>query len=160
MSPSIYEPDFDESRDQPGFEARRARLGYALGTERLGISVWELPAGQAAYPYHFHLAEEELVIVLTGRPSLRTPNGWRDISAGELVSFPVGEVGAHQVVNRTDGPVRFLAVSTNGHPDIVVYPDSDKIGAAERLPRGGGLRLIFRRDDALDYYEGETPPGD
>lgn len=156
--PSIRDPDFDEPRDTPGFRASRARLGYQLGAERLGISLWELPSGQAAYPYHYHLVEEEFVVVLAGTPSLRSPEGWRDLSEGEVVSFPRGETGAHQLVNRSSTPVRFLAVSTNGEPDIVLYPDSGKLGAVERLPRGGGLRAFFRLADVVDYYEGEAAP--
>jgi uncharacterized cupin superfamily protein len=153
--PNVYADDWDEPRDAPGFRARRARLGYRLGTERVGLSLWELPPGEAAYPYHFHLVEEELVVVLAGRPSLRGPDGWRELAEGEVVSFPRGEAGAHQLVNRTDEVVRFLAISTNGDPDIVLYPDSEKLGAAERLPRGGGLRLFFRLGDAVDYWDGE-----
>ena len=65
-----------------GFRARRARIGYQLGTERIGLSQWELPPGEAAYPFHYHLTEEELVIVLDGAPSLRTPDGWRELDAG------------------------------------------------------------------------------
>ena len=65
-----------EDRDAPvGFRARRARIGYELGSELIGASLWELPSGEAAYPYHFHYADEEIVIVLEGRPSLRTPEG-------------------------------------------------------------------------------------
>jgi hypothetical protein len=54
--------------------------------------------------------------------------------------------------------VRFLAFSTSGEPDIVIYPDSGKLGAFERLPRGGGLRTMFRIADTVDYHEGEQPP--
>jgi uncharacterized cupin superfamily protein len=158
--PNLDDPQFDEPRDRDGFRARRARIGHQLGTERLGISQWELPPGQAAYPYHLHLAEEELLIVLAGMPALRTPDGWRDLAEGEIVSFPRGEAGAHQLVNRTDATVRFLAISTHGDPDIVIYPDSNKLGAAERLPEGGGLRTFFRLDDVVDYYDGEQPPTD
>jgi len=154
---NVNEPEFDEPRDHPGFRAKRARVGRQIGAERLGVSVWEVPAGEAAYPYHLHLGEEEIVVVLSGRPSLRTPDGWRELDEGEIVSFPRGEPGAHQVVNRTDDPVRFLAISTNGEPDIVLYPDSGKIGAAQRIP--GGLQLYFRTGDAADYYDGEQPPG-
>lgn len=156
---NIRDPEFDEPRDRPGFRASRARLGYQLGAERLGVSLWEIPSGEAAYPYHYHLVEEELVVVLAGTPSLRTPDGWRELSEGEVVSFPRGEAGAHQLVNRSSLPVRFLAVSTNGDPDIVLYPDSGKLGACERLPRGGGLRAFFRLEDVVDYYEGEDAPG-
>ena len=125
---------------------------------RTGLSLWELPPGQAAYPYHLHYTEEELVVVLSGAPHLRTPDGWRGLAEGEVVVFPAGERGAHQIVNNSNAAVRFLAFSTNGEPDIVAYPDSGKIGAAERRPDGGGLRLFFRESDAVDYWEGEEPP--
>ena len=155
---NIHDPEFDEPRDHPGFRALRARVGKQVGAERLGASIWEVPAGEAAYPYHLHLGEEELVIVLTGRPSLRSHGGWRELDEGEVVSFPRGEAGAHQIVNRTAETVRFLAISTNGEPDIVLYPDSGKVGAAERLPGGGGFRKLFRLADDVDYYDGEQPP--
>ena len=158
MTPaSIREPDWDERREHPGFRARRARLGRQAGSRKLGASLWEMPPGQAAYPYHWHLAEEELVVVLSGRPSLRTPDGWSELSEGDVVSFLVGEEGAHQLTNRTDEPVRFLALS-NQEPEIVFYPDSDKVGVYGRAPEGGGVRKLFRLGDAVDYYEGEEPP--
>lgn len=156
--PNIHEPQFDEPRQQPGFRAQRARIGRQAGSQRLGLSLWELPAGEAAYPYHFHYAEEELLVVLDGRPSLRTPEGWRELVAGDVVAFPRGEAGGHQIHNRTDGTVRFLAFSSSGEPDIVAYPDSGKLGAFERLPEGGGLRAMFRMADTVDYHEGERPP--
>ena len=155
--PNVNEPEFDEPREHPGFQARRARVGRQLGTEKIGASVWEVPPGQAAYPYHWHLAEEELVVVLAGRPSLRTPEGWRELEEGEAVAFPVGEQGAHQLVNRTEEPVRFLSFS-NQQVDVVLYPDSGKLGAYGREPQGGGLRELFRVADAVDYYEGEEGP--
>lgn len=152
---NVNRPEFDEPREHPGFNCRRARLGRQLDSERIGASLWELPPGEAAYPYHYHLAEEELLVVLAGRPSLRTPDGWRDLDEGEAVSFPVGERGAHQIVNRTEKPVRFLAVS-NQQPDIVIRPDSGTLGAFERRPEGGGLYKHFRLGDAIEYFEGES----
>jgi uncharacterized cupin superfamily protein len=159
MTVNIENANFDELRGQDGFRARRARISRQAGAERLGASLWEVEPGQAAYPYHAHMTEEELVIVLAGRPSLRTPGGWRELEQGEVVSFPRGEQGAHQIVNRTDESVRFLAFSPCGEPDVVIQPDSGKIGAFERRPDGGGLRVWFRREDEVDYYDGESPPG-
>jgi uncharacterized cupin superfamily protein len=155
---NIDDPVYDEPREEPGFRCRRARVSRQAGSERLGLSLWELPPGEAAYPYHLHLAEEELIVILEGEPSLRTPEGWRDLSQGEVVAFLRGEEGAHQLVNRTDAMVRFLAFSTNGEPDIVIRPDSDTVGAYERRFDGGGMRKVFRLTDAVDYYEGERPP--
>lgn len=164
MSASITNPawDPDPGRDTPpGFEARRAFVGRQAGSRRLGASLWELPAGQAAYPYHFHLVEEELLVVLAGRGRLRTPAGWRDLCEGDVVAFPAGEEGGHQVVAGADGPLRFLAVSTSGQPDVCVYPDSAKLGVSERRGgHAGGVRAVFRLGDAVDYWEGEGVPPD
>jgi uncharacterized cupin superfamily protein len=155
---NLHDPDFDELREHPGFRTRRARVGRQLRSERLGASVWELPPGEAAYPYHYHLVEEEMLFVLRGEVWLRDPTGWRALAEGEIVSFPPGEAGAHQLVNRGAQPARLLTISTNGTPDIVIYPDSDKLGANERLPEGGGLSEMYRRSESVDYYDGETPP--
>lgn len=156
--PNINEPVFDEPREHPGFRCVRARLGRQAGSERLGLSLWELPPGQAAYPYHHHYTEEELVVVLTGRPSLRTPEGWRELDEGEVVAFRRGEQGAHQLLNSSDQTVRFLSLSTNGEPDIVIYSDSGKLGAYGRTPDGSAPHMLFRVEDRVDYYEGERPP--
>jgi uncharacterized cupin superfamily protein len=155
---NINDPLYDELREHAGWRARRARLSRQAGSERLGLSMWELPAGEAAYPYHHHLTEEELLVVLEGRPSLRTPAGWRVLEAGEVVSFLRGDDGAHQLVNRTEETARFLAFSSHGEPDIVIYPDSGKLGANERRGDGGGLVAMFRIADTTDYYDGEQPP--
>jgi uncharacterized cupin superfamily protein len=154
---NIYRPRFEDDERPEGFRSRRARIGYELGTELIGASLWEVPPGETAYPYHFHYADEELVIVLSGRPSLRTPEGIRELEEGEALRFPLGEEGAHQIVNRGKETATFLAISSHGRPDVVVYPDSDKIGVGERLPEGGGLRAFFRHGDAVDYWEGEHP---
>ena len=156
--PNIFEPEFDQQREHPGFRAQRSRLGWHLGMQRLGASIWEIEPGEAAYPYHYHLGEEELLIVLLGRPSLRTNGEWRELEPGDALSFPLGREGGHQVANWADVTARFLAISTSGTPDLVVYPDSRKLGACERLPDRNGLWEIFRIDDAVDYHDGERPP--
>jgi uncharacterized cupin superfamily protein len=158
--PNINRPVFEEGERPEGFRSKRARVGYELGTKLIGFSQWELPPGEAAYPYHCHYSDEELVIVLSGKPTLRTPEGTREIEEGEVLHFPVGEEGAHQLYNQTAEPVTLLAIASSGRPDVIVYPDTDKIGFGERLPKGGGLRAFFRRGDGLDYFEGERPPGD
>lgn len=154
---NIHRPVFDEPREYPGFRCLRARIGRQLATEKTSLSLFEVAPGEAAYPYHFHLAEEEVIVVLAGRPSLRTPQGWRELSDGDVLSFLVGERGAHQLVNRTEQPVRFLAFS-NQQPDIIIRPDSETLGVAERRPEGGGLSHHFRISDAIGYIEGERAP--
>jgi uncharacterized cupin superfamily protein len=156
--PNIFEPDFDHQRDEAGFRSQRARLGWQLASERLGASIWEIEPGEAAYPYHYHLAEEELVVVLMGRPSVRTDGDWRQLEPGDVLSFPRGKAGGHQVANWGDVTARFLAISTSGAPDLVMYPDSGKVGTYERLSDRLGLWEVFRLADAVDYHDGERPP--
>jgi uncharacterized cupin superfamily protein len=156
--PNLGALEFDDVRSGNGIHIRRARLGIQVGVTRVGASLWELPPGEAAYPYHFHLTEDEIVILLEGTLSLRTPEGWRELEQGEVVGFPVGEVGAHQVVNRTDSTARFLAISNSGLPEVVVQVDANKIGAFERRPDGGGIREWYRRGDAVGYFEDVPAP--
>jgi uncharacterized cupin superfamily protein len=154
--PNIYRPEFDEDTRPPGFRSNRARIGAAVGSQRLGCSLWEVPPGEAAYPYHFHYSDEELVFVMRGRPTLRTPEGNRQLEEGEVLHFQVGEQGAHQLVNQTEESVRFLSVSSHGRPDIVIYPDSNKLGVAPRQPHGdGALRKFFHLEEAVDYWDRE-----
>jgi uncharacterized cupin superfamily protein len=150
---------FEEDERPEGFRSRRARIGYELGSELVGCSLWALPPGEAAYPYHYHYADEEIIIVMSGSPTLRTPAGERELEEGEVVHCPLGEEGAHQLINRSEAEATFLAISSSGRPDVVIYPDAGKVGVGERLPRGGGLRAFFPRDAEVDYWQGETPPG-
>ena len=160
MSANVFDPEFDAEQDRPGFTWRRARLGRQAGAEHLGASLFELPPGQAAFPLHYHHANEELMIVLAGEPTLRTTAGERRLEAGEVVAFPRGEQGAHQIVNRGDEPLRFLIVSEMNAPELVVYPDTGKIFARDTPPGGepvddGGSFFVR---DAVDYFEGEPEP--
>lgn len=161
MRPNINAAAIDQERDEvAGFHAGRAFLGRQAGAERLGLSLWILPPGQAAYPYHFHLVEEELLIVLDGRPTLRTPGGTRTLQTGEVVACRAGEQGAHQVVNDSAEDVRFLSISTAGQPEIVVYPDEGKIGVEDPEHERGGAGPVnhcFRRTDAVGFYDGIEP---
>jgi uncharacterized cupin superfamily protein len=159
---NLFEPEFDADQKRRGFAYRRARLGRQAEAQRLGASLYELPAGQAAYPYHWHSANEELMIVIAGTPSLRTPEGWRELDEGEIVAFTTGDAGAHQLLNRSDAPVRFLIVSEMNAPEVCVYPDSGKVLAMQRAPGSIGdedvLAAWFRLDDQVDYWEGEEAP--
>jgi uncharacterized cupin superfamily protein len=159
--PNVLEPDFDNTETRLGFSFDDAWIGAQAGCEHLGASLYQLPPGEAISPYHAHLANEEMLLVIAGTPSLRTPEGWRELAEGEVVAFPVGERGAHQVQNRGDRPARVLMVSQMIGPEVCLYPDSGKAMARE-LPPGrppdGSFRKLFRDADEVDYWEGEVPP--
>jgi uncharacterized cupin superfamily protein len=157
---NVFEPEFEQSSERRGYVGRRARIGRQSGAERLGASLYELEPGSAPFPMHYHLGNEELLIVLAGSPSLRTPAGERPLEPGEVVAFAAGENGAHQVVNRGGAVARVLIVSEMNAPDIVVRPESGKISAFGRPPGapGEGLHDVYFRRDAVELWEGEEPP--
>lgn len=135
--------------DPPGYGAGYVRVGPLVGAEQLGLTVYELPPGQSICPYHYENAEEEWLIVLVGRPTLRTPDGERELRPWDCAFFPTGEEGAHQVTNRTDEVVRVCIWSNRLAVATSVYPDSQKVGA---WPPG----KLFRLADAVDYWAGEA----
>lgn len=98
--------------------------------------------------------------MLAGAPVLRGAEGERRLETGEVVALPVGERGAHQVVNRDADPVRFLIVSEMNAPDVVVRPESGKLSAFGRPPGtvGDGLHDVYFRRDAVEFWDGEPPP--
>lgn len=158
--PNVLRPDLDERGEREGFRWLGESVGRKAGSERLGASIYDLPPGEATFPYHYHLANEELLIVLRGRPHLRTPQGWRRLDEGEVVAFPLGEPGAHQIMNRGAEAARVLIVSEMVGPEVALYPDSGKVGVREHAPGSGrgGRRENFRSADAVDYWDGETAP--
>jgi uncharacterized cupin superfamily protein len=139
--------------DPPGFRGRYAALGDRIGAEHLAGRVFELPPGEQVCPYHYELSDEEWLLVLTGRPTVRHPQGDDVLEPGDLVCFPLGPDGAHAVRNDGDEPARLIIVSTRRLPAVAVYPDSDKLGV---FTRDGADDLMVRRADAVPYFEGET----
>jgi uncharacterized cupin superfamily protein len=116
---NVFEPYWDAECDEPPFRWRRARLGRQAGARDLGASLFELPPGAASFPLHAHYNNEELILVLAGRPSLTSADGEvRQLLPGELVACPAGRDGAHRLDNHTDEPVRVLLVSTMRAPEI------------------------------------------
>lgn len=151
---NIAAPEFTYDKGDPvGFRSGMFRFGPLVGASQLGATVYELPPGQAICPYHYEYAEEEWLLVLEGRPTLRHPEGDDVLSPWDVVCFPAGPEGAHGVRNETDLIVRVLMWSTVKRPSATVYPDSDKIGIWT------GNRdddLMVQRASGVDYWAGET----
>lgn len=122
---TIWGDEWESLGEQPWEGGARSR-GLPRGRS-LGASLYELPPGATTGPYHFHHGNEELLFVLRGRPTLRTPEGKRTLVEGEVVHFGLGAESAHQVLNETDRPVRLLMASNLVSPDAVEYPDERKI---------------------------------
>jgi uncharacterized cupin superfamily protein len=147
---NLFDLELQLDDDDPdGYHTAFKRLAPELGATKLAFNVFELLPGQSVCPYHYESGEEEWIVVLTGRPTLRMPDGERELGPWDCVFCPSGEDGAHKVTNRTEEPARIFIWSNRSSPSTSIYPDSNKVGA---WPPG----KLFRMQDAVDYYEGEV----
>jgi uncharacterized cupin superfamily protein len=141
-----------------GFRRSSARVGTLLGATRTGLSVYELPPGQAVSPYHFENPEEEWLLVVSGAPTLRHPGGEVELEPWDLVFFPSGPAGAHLVRNKGESTARVAMFSSmSAAVGAVVYPDSDMVWV---WSADDAVDLVVERssavDDAAPWASGEA----
>jgi uncharacterized cupin superfamily protein len=154
---NLFNAEFEYEPDSPaGYRSGSVSCGPLIGASRLSGKLYEIPPGQSICPYHYELGDEEWLLVLEGRPSVRHPEGEERLAPGDTVCFPAGPVGAHMVANPSDETVRALMFSTRQMPAVVIYPDSDKLGVFTDDERDD---LMVRRSDAVGYWQDE-PAGD
>jgi uncharacterized cupin superfamily protein len=143
---NVWSDEWDPGEDWSGGGGLSKRLPRG---DVLGASVYELSTGNFVV-YHFHHGAEELMIVLRGTPTLRTPDGERVLSEGDVVHFPTGPAGAHEVRNDADERARFVMVSDHPSPEVVEYPDLRQITAQARTGSQTGERLWLIYDVPAD----------
>ena len=144
------EPEYDDT-DPEGYRAGQLKIAPRIGGETMAGGYYVVPPGEANCPYHYE-SDEEWLLVLEGRLTVRHPDGEDELEAGDLVCFPAGPDGAHKLTNNGDVPVRMLIVSTANLPAVAVYPDSDKIGV---WPGREGDNILVRRESKVGYWDGE-----
>ena len=151
---NIANPTFEYDPDDPHpFRGGRVRVGPLVGASATGMSVYEMPPGEGTCPYHYEYGEEEWLLVLEGRPTLRHPDGDRPARAVGRRVLPLRPRGRPRGAQRDRGDLRFLMFSTIVHPAASVYPDSGKVAIWT------GNRdddVLVRRTSAVDYYDGEV----
>ena len=147
----IEELPISHKCEHEGYEYFRRKFIPFGGAKNTLVSVYEIPPGKSAYPYHFHHNNEETFYIISGEGLLRTPEGERNVSAGELIFFPTGEQGAHKLTNCSDTEnLVYIDFDVTHEVDITEYPDSGKIGIW-----GMGINELYPRSANVDYYEGE-----
>jgi len=128
-------------------------LSKAADAQHIQFYVRSLDSGKFSFPYHFHRNAEELFVILTGSAMLRTPDGFRELTEGDVVFFEMGSSGAHQLYNHTDKPCVFVDIRTTAGIDVCEYPDSGKINI---LP----YQEIYQGQDKVGYYLNEDKPAE
>jgi uncharacterized cupin superfamily protein len=144
--PNLHEPEWDLDDPASNLRGRAAWLAQAAGAQELAVNLYELGPGGAVSPYHVHYGNEELLIVVSGRPALRTPEGTRELAPGAVVAFPRGADGAHRISNPGAEPARVLVVSTQNFPEV-----------AEHVTTGTHLVLTAPGEGRVFAADGERP---
>jgi uncharacterized cupin superfamily protein len=129
----------------------RIDVASAVGSSGYEMFIYDVPPGMSSCPYHYEF-EEEWLLVVEGEVEVRAPDGEHTLKRGDLVCFPAGADGAHQVTNRSESSARTLLFSRAVTPAVSVYPDSDKIGV---WPGDEANDLVFKRGTAVPWGEGE-----
>ena len=139
-----------QNEHQPYEFFRHEIVGVTAGNQ-CTVNIYDLPPGKSNFPYHYHTANEEIFYIISGKGLFKTPEGDKTVTAGDVVVFPPSEKGAHKLTNISETEtLTYLDVDTRHLPEIVFYPDSNKIGAM-----GGNFRGLFMKDSGVDYYLGE-----
>ena len=152
VDPNVNRPEWDVDSSEPPFRRRAMRLGSRAGAAELGVTLYEIDPGGAVSPYHAHHANEELLLVLDGRPQLRTPDGSRRLQPGDAVAFPRGPLGAHRLSNPDGPPARVLVFSTMNLPEVAEYPDTGTLLAKT----GPGEGKTFAVETEVPWGESVT----
>lgn len=149
-----------ETHEHGDFAFQEKPLRISTCGEMIGTSLYKLMPGKKAFPYHFHYANEEAVFIIEGSGTIRLNQEKFPIKAGDYIALPTGSDHAHQIVNTSDLPLIYLCYSTMIHPDVVEYPDSNKVGVHAGTAPGGNrdkllLKARFRKHEQVDYFDGE-----
>ena len=141
---------------EPLYAGAGARLAIGTAALKMGASIDILDPGKRGCPYHLHHAQEEMFIVLEGRGTMRVAGEMLAVEAGDIVFVPAGPEYPHQMINTSDAPLKYLSLSTREQPEVVEYPDSNKVLSTARPPAGDSVfRRMNRLDTDLDYWDGE-----
>jgi uncharacterized cupin superfamily protein len=156
---NAFEPgEWDDYGPGPDGWCRKPRRLVRTAGQSLTMSVYVVEPGEKHLPYHFHHGAEELLLVLEGTPTLRTPAGERQLRAGDVAHFARGAEGAHQVWNDGEAPARFVVAAANTTPEIVEYPDSGKLAAMAKTTSQHGPQLwtMHFLENETGYWDGEA----
>jgi uncharacterized cupin superfamily protein len=156
---NLDELSFEKHGHGDGFEAECGQIARALGAEMLGYQIIKIPEGKKPFPLHFHYANEEMFLVMEGAGTLRDGASERALRVGDVIACPPGPGSEHQIVGGPGG-ISVLAVSTRVAPEIVEYPESNKVGVLGGPPgadpSGRTIRQFMPKAEVRDYWDGES----
>lgn len=158
---NINEIELEQSEKGNLYQESYQSIGQLIGAEKLGYGISIVPPNKRACPFHNHHVNEEMFFIIEGNGTLRFGNETYSLKAGDIIACPPGgKELAHQIINNSDAPLKYLSVSTMFEADFAEYPDSGKFGAfapfvTEDGQKSRRIRFLGRAEDSLDYWDGE-----
>ena len=145
---AVQKTHVNEHKD---YEYKRGDLVSEEMAKQFTLSVYEIPPGKSAYPYHYHTLKEEVFYIISGQGVLKTHTGDRQVKAGDFLFFPVGETGAHKLTNASESDLLvYLDFGSNNELEAAFYPDTGKAGIFTK-----DIQQLYKMSDAVGYYSGE-----
>ena len=138
------------------FAAADAGVATQIGGQLLGYSVTVVPPGKRAWPFHNHHINEEMFFIIEGRGTVRIGPDEFPVRQGDLIACPPGGADtAHQIINTSDAPLRYLSVSTKLPGELVEYPDSGKVMVYAGPRTAPTYYHRGRPGPMVEYWDGE-----
>lgn len=103
------------------------RIAPLAGLTELGASHVTLEPGAWSSQRHWHDEEDELVVMLSGSATLVEDDGETEVGAGDVLAWPKGVRNGHCLINRSDAPCTFVAISAGPSASSGGYSDIDMI---------------------------------
>ena len=147
---NVAEVALERQHREPLYDTRCGSVTNRDVARKLGAGYDEVQPGQRGCPYHYHLAQEEMFVILEGEGTLRVAGEMIPVRTGDVITIPPGPEYPHQIINTSAALLKFLSISTQERPEVCYYPDSGKVGAFHF-----GTRLMQRPEANLDYWDGE-----
>lgn len=152
---NLDQPEQRHDQRLPLYDSVGISLASGTAAQKLGASIDIVAPGMRSCPYHFHHAQEEMFVVLEGCGTLRVAGELLPLRSGDVIFIPPGAAYPHQIINSSDAPLKYLSISTREQPEIVEYPDSNKILTTAVSDGVRSLDLMQRRGESLDYWDAE-----
>jgi len=149
IEPSVKDFTWDKSE----------KLNRLVGSDDYVFDIKNIGPGHFSYPYHYHYNCEEIFVILSGSITLRTPEGFTELSEGDVIFFEKGPSGAHQLYNHTHKLCSYLDIKSNKDLDICEYPDSKKINIINENVdislKGENVGYFYGEDHVRDFWKQE-----
>ena len=156
---NVDDIEWSEERHGDRFAYRRKWFTSQTGAKKLGCSMYRVPPGKTAFPFHRHFANEEAIYILSGAGTMRMNEEEVTVAIGDFISL-LPEGSNHQLINNGSEDLDYLCISTMIEPDITIFPDSNKVIAFAGSGPGGDKSArtfngIYKVDSTVGYYEDE-----